>query len=291
MIKKGFDVSHHQNPKLLKFDMAQGVTDFMIARANYGKDTSDRQFVEWAKRIRGARIVFGAYMFYRQIHSVEDQLAVFDRQLDLIGGLKAGDMYPVLDMEENHANKDGRRRDGFPKAKFFSDSCRRIAEAWKDQFGNCILYYSSFFPEYLKEHKAWIKDGEGKDYLHWIADYSVPDGRPRTPYSPHWNLHQPKNRTSPIYPVFDANGHQVVIDHNFSNPTIDFSKLIIKPEDLANDHVSDEAEVGESGTTDRPGGALPEDDAAERAAREAGFEKLAKSLDGVKDGLETLRRL
>lgn len=281
--KIGFDVSHHNNPKLFNFPLAraQGL-GFMIARVSYGKDTADRQLVEWAKRIRGAGFSFGVYLFYRQIHTVEDQLALFDRQLDLIGGLQPGDMYPALDMEDNHVNNDG-----FPKAQHFSDSCRRIASIWKEQFGNVILYYSSFFPEYLKEHKGWIKEGEGKNYLHWLADYSVPEGKPRTLYSPHWNLHQSKPRPSVLYP---APAKVADIDHDVSNPAIDFDALLIKPSDLTHDHVSDDAVDGEDGTTDRPGGALPEDDEAERAAREAGFKKLAEGLIDLQDGIEALRR-
>jgi len=241
---KGFDVSHHQNPDLFTdWNKLTGEISFIVARATYGKGTSDRQFFEFAKRARNSHITFGAYLFYRQVHSVEDQLALFSQTIERIEGFRAGELFPTLDMEENSVNGDGK-----PKAKHFSDSCRRIAEAWRDEYGGCILYYSSYFPEYLGGRPDWMKED---GYFHWLADYNRPAGEPRTPYTPKWHIHQPRPTKSAFY-----NNGKTVIDHDVINPAIEFDQLKIQS---LGDGLSDEARRCEDDTTNRPGGAFPDD--------------------------------
>lgn len=261
---EGLDVSHWQNPD--KFDweeLKERGVKFMVARASYGKSTADRQFVKFAEKIREHGLTFGAYLFYRQIHTVEEQMALFDRQLELIGGLKPGDMYPVLDMEHNGANGDGR-----PKAKLFSDSCHRIAEQWRDEYGGVIIYYSSYFPEYLKPHHEWIDDN-----FSWLADYDREPGSPRTPYTDTWHIHQPKPRKIPEY----ANGGAVV-DYDVIASQDYFLDLLI--DGIPEDSLSDNAMSGEIDTDERPGGALPEE------IEEAGVDKIRKGIACILEGLD-----
>lgn len=244
---EGFDVSHHQDPE--KWDWGglkrRGVK-FMVARASYGKGTADRRFVRFAELIRTNGIALGAYHFYRQIHSVEEQLAVFEQQIEAIGGLVPGDLYPVLDMEENAINGDGK-----PKPQIFSEACYRIAHSLRLHYGGVILYYSSYFPEYLGAGRTsdyWTSQfGEQPHFFHWLADYNRDPGKPRTPYTGSWHMHQPKPRSVPEY----AGGVQVV-DYDVVNPSVELLDLSIK---AASPDVSIDAETGETGTTDRPGGA------------------------------------
>jgi hypothetical protein len=248
MTIRGFDVSKWQIPE--QFDWAAMEADeefrFIVARASYGKGLADPHLVQFATKADEHNLTFGVYHFARQIHSAEEQLALFDKQIRSIGGLKAGDFYPVLDIEENS------KYDGKPKAQLFSTICRTMAEALKAEYGNVILYYSAFFPEWFGSHRAWMVQG---GYLHWLADYNRPDGQPRTPYTPTWQLHQPKPRTTPYY----KKGREVV-DHNVVNPLTNFSKLLLPgdPAPMA-PTVSDDAKKGDEDTTARPGGALPEE--------------------------------
>lgn len=256
---RGYDVSHHQDPKKWDWELKD---KFMIARASYGKGTPDKNFVEFAQLIRDNGLVFGAYHFYRQVHSVEEQLALFDRQLDLVDGLQSGDLYPVLDMEHN-----GVHGDGAPKATLFSESCRRIAEAWRYEYGGCILYYSSYFPEWLRR-PAWMKED---GYYHWLADYNRDAGNPRTPYTDQWHMHQFKPQPTRWY-----NNGIGVIDQNVVNPAVNFDELRIK--DTLEESVTEDAVEGELDTDGRPGGALHDD----------GLRLIREGVELVQQGLDRL---
>lgn len=259
----GFDVSSWQQPNLLDWKGMQADENFrfIVARASYGKGLADKQFVRFAQLADEYELTFGAYHFVRQIHSAEEQLALFDRQIRAAGGLHPGDLYPVLDLEENS------KYDGKPKAQVFSDIARKMAEALKAEYGNVILYYSSFFPEWFGSHRSWLVNG---GYLYWLADYNSPEGKPRTPYQPEgiWHMHQPNPRKSPFYRA------NAVIDHDVVNPTADFKKLLI-PEKTKPD-VSNDAKDCDAGTNDRPGGAPPLS------------ERLREGVELIRDGLEAI---
>jgi GH25 family lysozyme M1 (1,4-beta-N-acetylmuramidase) len=242
---RGFDVSKYQ--AVDQFDWAAMEADeefqFIVARASYGKGTVDPNFVRFSEKAAEHNLYFGAYHFVRQVHSAAEQLALFERQLSSIAGLEAGaDFYPVLDLEENS------RYDGKPKAQLFSDIARTMAEALRAEYGNVILYYSSFFPEWFGAYRAWMVQG---GYLHWLADYNKSEGQPRTPYTSHWELHQPKPRTSLFYAR-----DKIVIDHDVLNPTTDLKTLLICP---STNQVSGDTVDGDQGTAVRPGGAHPDD--------------------------------
>lgn len=226
----GFDVSHWQNPDNWDQDalaeasaamrLARGHGLFLIARATYGANTEDDTFVRYHEIAQDCGLVFGAYMFYRQTHSAEQQLAAWQRQMDRIGGLHEGNVYPVLDMEHNGANGDGS-----PSAKLWNRACDAIGDAWKDEYGGAVLYYSSFFPDYLGAHKRetgwqWMHE---PGYHHWLADYSSGDGNPRNPYTPMVAMHQPKPRRTKMYA-----GGQVDVDHNFAVEDVDLSSLLMR---------------------------------------------------------------
>jgi hypothetical protein len=265
---EGIDVSHHQTPQSFDWPALAKRVKFVIARATYGK-AEDKAFVKYAKLCREHGIPFGGYLFYRQTQSTREQLLLFQKQIKLAGGI---DVLPVLDMEENAKHGDGK-----PVAATFSAACAEIAYVLKTEYGGVILYYSSYFPEYLGKPKqpvlsSWMLDSSFK---HWLADYEsksglTPPGKPRTPYTATWHIHQPRKRRIPEYALAE-------LDVNFVNPKVHWEELLVKqaPEPSA------EAVEGEQGTTDRPGGALPDDD----------HEGITLIRSGTTQILEGLKRL
>jgi GH25 family lysozyme M1 (1,4-beta-N-acetylmuramidase) len=242
---EGIDVSHHQVPQSFDWPALAKRVKFVVARAAYGK-MADKTFAKYAELCRQHGIAFGGYLFYRQTQSTRDQLLLFQRQIELAGGI---DVLPVLDMEENASNGDGR-----PIAATFSSACAEIAYALKADYGGAILYYSSYFPEYLGKPQqpaisAWMRD----DFKHWLADYNRPPGKPRNPYTAEWHIHQPQKTRIPEYAKGTAD-----LDLNVVNPKMEHGwrdTLLCK----ASRDLSPEAIEGEQGTTERPGGALPSD--------------------------------
>lgn len=89
---QGFDASHWQEPAKWDWPALQahhgrlraekGTGLIFVARATYGANTQDGAFVQYAELVRKHGLVFGAYHFYRQVHTVEDQLAAWNRQMD-----------------------------------------------------------------------------------------------------------------------------------------------------------------------------------------------------------------
>jgi GH25 family lysozyme M1 (1,4-beta-N-acetylmuramidase) len=118
----GIDVSSWQNPAKFDWPALAKSGKFLIARASYGKKP-DKTFTRYAALCREHGVVFGAYLFYRQTQTVTDQFAVWNRQLDAIGELLEGDVFPVLDMEENKRNGDGR-----PNPAVRSSTTRAISQ-------------------------------------------------------------------------------------------------------------------------------------------------------------------
>lgn len=218
------DVSSWQDPA--KFDWAalaarEAPVRAVVARATYGTKL-DPDFKKFCEAIRGNGHHFGAYLFYRQTQTVRDQLAAFARQLDLVGGLMMGDLLPVLDMEHNARNGDGE-----PRAAQFSDDCRQVAGSLSADYGGCILYFSSYFPSYLRRGDArralWMND-----YPAWLADYGDKThprspGAPRTPYTPKWALHQYTGKGR--IPEYASGGED--LDLNVINPSVDWDELLI----------------------------------------------------------------
>jgi len=236
----GLDVSKWQNPEAFDWvalgEHHQRLTEetgtglLFIARATYGAHTEDKRFVRFHELCKRHGLIFGAYHFYRQVHSVESQLAAWQRQMDRIGGLVVGDLLPTLDMEHNGVNGDGD-----PVKQTWNRACDEIGDGWKDAHGGAILYYSSYFPDWLGAHQGhqgwkWMHE---PGYYYWLADYSSPPGAPRSPYQPKddagkrvWHLHQPKPRPISMYSKGQAD-----IDRDFANPsgTCSLDELRIKP--------------------------------------------------------------
>jgi hypothetical protein len=242
-----FDASTWQAPDNWDWPGFAANADGLIARASYGAGTKDRYFQRYAELVRGTGKLFGSYAFYRQTQEWQRQLDVYMAQLMSVQ-VGPGDVYPALDLENNVTNGDGE-----PLKSKFNVDARLMAEALRAEYGKCILYMSAFFPEWLGARA----DGSGGDawkwiledgYLHWIADFSRPAGRPRVPYTPDWHIHQAGPQKTPLY----ANG-TADVDHDYLREGVSLSDLTIPQSTLPGDDTAD----GDDETAERPGGALP----------------------------------
>lgn len=174
---RGFDVSHHQSPGKVALEGQ----DFLVARAAYGKKPDDT-FALHVKHARAAGLLTGAYLFYRQTQSKEDQLAAF---LRATGGVEM-DIVPALDLEWNtdydgEVDRDRHNTDG-----------RWLAEQIADRFGGCLIYTAPFFWADKLGRPEWCAQSV---FHFWLAHYGVPEGQPRLPTDcpvsmTSWAIHQ-----------------------------------------------------------------------------------------------------
>uniref|UniRef100_A0A6M3ILB6 Putative glycoside hydrolase n=1 Tax=viral metagenome TaxID=1070528 RepID=A0A6M3ILB6_9ZZZZ len=203
MTVDGWDVSEWLPPGLWDWEALRAASAerveagrpplFIIARATYGTKV-DATVAEYARLCRAHGVVFGAYMFFRQVHTVAEHLAAWTRAMDLVDGLRDGEIVPALDLEDNVAHGDGPVR-----AAIWNDACPEIVARWRDYYGGAMVYCSSGFPTALgpPAAHAWMWD---PGVRHWVADWAMPDGDPRTPFhrAP-WSIHQPMRRASPEF--------------------------------------------------------------------------------------------
>jgi lysozyme len=92
---RGIDVSHQQGRVEWQSVRASGIT-FVIAKATEGTSFVDPKFrTNWAA-IKNARLVRGAYHFFRARTGANEQAEHF---LSVVGALEPGDLVPALDVE------------------------------------------------------------------------------------------------------------------------------------------------------------------------------------------------
>jgi len=280
------DVSKWQDPALFEWKAMSAIADQqkaaglppfgVIARASYGAsgpNAVDPRFEAFASTTRDAGLRFGAYHFFRQTSGWVDQLALFRARLAAVGGLRPGDFFPVLDLEPNPANGDGP-----VNATLWNREARAMAEAMVEEWGGCILYMSSYFPEYLGAPDGatwdWINDPA---FGTWLADYwgpngATPPGKPRTPYHLRVELHQYDPAPVPWY----ANGSAPLDVNRYTTQALG-SSLLWLPED--------EVPVTPPDRPPVPTYPYDPDDL------DAGFEKLADGLALAFQGADHLRKL
>jgi lysozyme len=98
----GIDVSYHNDVVDWAKVKASGRA-FAFARVSDGLTDIDTQFAKNWPAIKAAGLTRGVYQFFRARHTGASQADVMLEQLAAAGGLKAGDLPPVLDLE----TKDG----------------------------------------------------------------------------------------------------------------------------------------------------------------------------------------
>lgn len=97
---KGVDVSHH-NATVNWTKVKSSGRVFAFARVSDGIKTPDTKFAQNWPGIRNAGLVRGVYQFFRASRDPVQQADLMLSRINAAGGLKAGDLPPVLDLETN----------------------------------------------------------------------------------------------------------------------------------------------------------------------------------------------
>jgi lysozyme len=95
---KGVDVSEH-NQEVDFHKVKSSGRSFAFARVSDGLPDADAKFADYWPQMKSAGLVRGAYQFFRARHDDNQQADLFVRTINAAGGLKAGDLPPVLDLE------------------------------------------------------------------------------------------------------------------------------------------------------------------------------------------------
>lgn len=184
----GIDVSSNQ--ALAYFDWAEiaKVQRWVIARATYGgrdfgskrqhKRGADPIFVDVVGKARAAGMMVGAYHFFRQGQTADEQLGAFFAQLDK-AGIGDGDIVPMIDLEDNQT------WDGPLDAKAHHTAGRAMVEAVAERYGRAAIYTAPYHPinlglsasSWMLEHDIWIADptnwAKGKGCPRWPDGWSI----------------------------------------------------------------------------------------------------------------------
>jgi hypothetical protein len=180
----GFAVSHWQDPQKWDFSRFKpsGV-ELLVARACRGGTALDTAFASYRRCAREHGLRFGASLELRPGQAAQLQTDLFEAQVASTGGLRPGDLLPVLQLHESN----GRRA-----TELNGVVARRVAQLWLERYGGLIVKYSSLFPswvgaQYPDSSWAWLL---GRGIKHWLVDAGASAGRPRSLFSPSWHLHE-----------------------------------------------------------------------------------------------------
>ena len=153
----GFDVSHHQGEidwaALENVRKQQFPICFVFMKASEGKDFGDHRFADNFEAARRHGFIRGAYHFYNPKSDARRQAEFFIRSVRL----KAGDLPPVLDVEQK----------GEDLKQFRADVKTWLHVIERHYKVKPILYTSYKFKE------AYLNDSAFNEYPYWIAHYYV----------------------------------------------------------------------------------------------------------------------
>ncbi len=209
---EGIDVSHHNEV----VDWAQVATAGMVfafAKATEGATVTDAQFAANWSGMAAAGLIRGAYHFFHPLRPPEVQA---DHFLAVLGDLAAGDLPPVLDIEETSQTNDE-----WPKIPV--DQRLGLVQSWLNRVeAACgvkpILYTrTSWLKQYLPHCEALA------GYPLWLADYRKRD-QPALPAA--WQAWSFWQYTEGGVIAGIAQPH---VDCNRFNGTIDDLRALTKP--------------------------------------------------------------
>jgi GH25 family lysozyme M1 (1,4-beta-N-acetylmuramidase) len=170
-LRRGIDVSHHQDPHRIDYDAVAVEHRFVVARASYGV-ARDRHFSEHIRLARAAGLQVGAYHFFRQHQSTASQMSALLEQLEA-AMIRDGDIVPAVDLEYNESGKDG----PVDAARHNSEG-RELVELLSSKFGACLVYLSPAHyaaierPLWVHEHPTWIAH-HGVATPAWNGDWAI----------------------------------------------------------------------------------------------------------------------
>jgi lysozyme len=183
----GVDVSHYDGAGV-RFDiMRDQNVRFVYAKATQGVGFKDGQFAEYWAALGALpaekKLWRGAYHFLSSSDDAVAQADSFVNFLDQNGGLKPGDLPPVLDLEWDIATKNGPDR----WQQHDPDKIIEMVLAWlgrvKERTQKVPIVYTArswWHDRGIPEEKFSLL----KDYKIWIADYSSSSRAVETPGVP-----------------------------------------------------------------------------------------------------------
>lgn len=167
----GVDISRFQSDTAIPWASWQGRVEFVFARACYGATVGDKTAGDHLRSARAIGAKVGLYHFFRDVHSVRDQLNTF-QAIASACHLGPGDIVPALDLESDSYAK----RNATPA---WSDPARELVEALRNIYSECIVYINAGDfallgrPAWALERPLWI--------ARYTADEHVPTIGGKTP--------------------------------------------------------------------------------------------------------------
>lgn len=165
----GIDVSRYQGninwEKLKKNNPQETPIYFTYIKATEGKNIKDPKFKRNWKNSKKAGFIRGAYHYFTETSSGEEQAKAFTSSVKL----EKGDLPPMVDVEEIPKNR-----------KKFNKELKIFIKAIERYYDTKPIIYSS--PEYKKRY---LNDGFYDKYPSWVAHYYV-----KEPDTERWDIWQ-----------------------------------------------------------------------------------------------------
>ncbi len=200
----GLDISHHQGKLDWETINEHKINDkpisFVFIKATEGINHQDRLYAYNRQEAKARGFICGAYHYYK------DNVSAYVQAKNFIhtAKLKAGDLAPVLDVEELDAEHKNQS----------IQSILRILKSWEKHYGVKPIFYTY---DYL--YRSYFRGTELDDYPLWIANYSLPDEE-LPPYAWSFWQYSSKGRLNDCVGDFDLNVFRTSID--------DFRQYLIK---------------------------------------------------------------
>ncbi len=153
----GIDVSHHQGKinweRLKEEDSPQAPISFAYIKATEGCNHKDKRFTaNWAEAKQNG-FIRGAYHYFTETSSGDEQAAMFIRNVKL----ECGDLPPMVDIEVQPKDKDT-----------FITELKKFILRLEEHYGVKPIIYS-----YTKFHNRYLDEPFFNGYDMWIAHYYV----------------------------------------------------------------------------------------------------------------------
>jgi lysozyme len=174
---KGVDVSVYQGTVSWAKVRRSG-RHFAFARVSDGLSHPDSRFRANWRGMRNAGVARGAYQFFRPGSSGLAQAELFLSKIKAAGGLRAGDLPPVLDIEVT---------DGHSHAVVVSRAKVWLAHVEKKTGVKPIVYTAAFMSSVIGAHLS--------GYPLWVANFGATCPTMPTGWS-HWRFFQNNDRGS-----------------------------------------------------------------------------------------------
>lgn len=152
---KGIDVSYYQGTVGWSQVKASGRT-FAFARVSDGLNYPDSKFAQNWPAMKKAGLVRGVYQYFRPSQDPEDQAALLLNKVKAAGGLQAGDLPPVLDLETDS---------DLPAATVVARAKAWLAYVTPKVGAKPIIYTAAFMSSVIGNNFG--------GYTLWVANYGA----------------------------------------------------------------------------------------------------------------------